>query len=430
MNQMPPKDAVRIEEMINYFSYDYPDPVGYHPFSITAETGPCPWNSQNRLIHIGLQGKKLDYEHLNPANFVFLIDSSGSMQAPNKLALLKQSLKLLLNQLGEQDRIAIVAYAGSAGLVLPATPATQKDRIMAALDGLAAGGFTAGGEGIRLAYQIAKQNLSSKGNNRVILATDGDFNVGVSSTSELVRLIEEKRKDGIYLTILGFGMGNYKDGRMEQISNAGNGNYFYIDTIREAEKVFVREMRANMFTIAGDVKIQVEFNPAKVAAWRLVGYENRLMAKEDFDDDTKDAGELGAGHTVTALYEIVPPDARTDAPQPVPLKYQETRVKAVAGQSNEMMSIKLRYKPIGHDTSRLIERNIVDEATPLAQTSENFRFSASVAGFGMLLRDSAFKGNLTYKDVIDLARDAKGQSESPDRAEFIQLVNTCELLAP
>ena len=280
MNQIPPKDAVRIEEMINYFSYDYPDPAGEHPFSITTETGPCPWNNQNRLVHIGLQGKKLDYEHLNPANLVFLIDSSGSMQASNKLPLLKKSLKLLLNELGEKDRIAIVAYAGSAGLVLPATPATQKDRIIAALDGLTAGGFTAGGEGIRLAYDIAKRNLISTGNNRVILATDGDFNVGVSSTSELVRLIEEKRKDGIYLTILGFGMGNYKDGRMEQISNAGNGNYFYIDTIREAEKVFVREMRANMFTIAGDVKIQVEFNPTKVAAWRLIGYENRVMAKE------------------------------------------------------------------------------------------------------------------------------------------------------
>ena len=429
MNQIPPKDAVRIEEMINYFSYDYPDPAGEHPFSITTETGPCPWNNQNRLVHIGLQGKKLDYEHLNPANLVFLIDSSGSMQASNKLPLLKKSLKLLLNELGEKDRIAIVAYAGSAGLVLPATPATQKDRIIAALDGLTAGGFTAGGEGIRLAYDIAKRNLISTGNNRVILATDGDFNVGVSSTSELVRLIEEKRKDGIYLTILGFGMGNYKDGRMEQISNAGNGNYFYIDTIREAEKVFVREKRANMFTIAGDVKIQVEFNPTKVAAWRLIGYENRVMAKEDFVDDSKDAGELGAGHTVTALYEIVPPDAKTGASPPAPLKYQETRIKAEASQSNEMMNIKLRYKPIGHDTSRLIERTLNDETTPLVKTSQNYRFSAAVAGFGMLLRDSEFKGNLTDTDVIGLATDAKGHSQSADRSEFIQLVKTWALLA-
>ena len=429
MNQMPPKDAVRIEEMINYFSYDYPDPAGEHPFSITTETGPCPWNSQNRLVHIGLQGKRLDYDHLNPSNLVFLIDSSGSMQAPNKLPLLKKSLKLLLNELDERDRVAIVAYAGSAGLILPATPATQKDRIIAALDGISAGGFTAGGEGIRLAYDIAKRNLISKGNNRVILATDGDFNVGVSSTSELVRLIEEKRKDGIYLTILGFGMGNYKDGRMEQISNAGNGNYFYIDTIREAEKVFVRDMRANMFTIAGDVKIQVEFNPTKVAAWRLIGYENRVMAREDFDDDTKDAGELGAGHTVTALYEIVPPDAKTSAPRPAPLKYQETRIKEQASQSDEMMSIKLRYKPIGNDTSRLIEQAINDETTLLEKTSQNYRFSAAVAGFGMLLRDSEFKGDLTYKDVIGLAADATGQSENADRVEFIQMVKTCSLLA-
>ncbi|MCP4577730.1 MAG: VWA domain-containing protein, partial [Deltaproteobacteria bacterium] len=284
-NRMPPKDAARIEEMINYFDYDYPEPRGEHPFSITTEIGPCPWNGQSRIVHIGLQGKSLDYENLQPANLVFLIDSSGSMQGHNKLPLLKNSFKLLLNELGERDRIAIAAYAGSAGLVLPATPATQKERIIAALDSLRAGGSTAGGAGIRLAYEIAGQNLIRKGNNRVILATDGDFNVGVSSTAELVRLIEEKRKDGIYLTILGYGMGNYKDGRMEQISNAGNGNYFYIDNIREAEKVFVREMRANLFTIAGDVKIQIEFNPAKVAAWRLIGYENRVLASEDFDDD-------------------------------------------------------------------------------------------------------------------------------------------------
>ena len=429
MNQLPPKDAVRIEEMINYFDYDYPEPLGEHPFSVTTEVGVCPWNSQNLLVHVGLQGKKLDYKDLKPANLVFLIDSSGSMHDPNKLPLLKESFKLLLNELGDQDRIAIVAYAGSAGLVLPATPATQKERIIAALDSLQAGGSTSGGAGIRLAYEIAKQNLILEGNNRVILATDGDFNVGVSSTSELVRLIEEKRRDEIYLTILGFGIGNYKDNRMEQISNAGNGNYFYIDNIREAEKVFVREMRANMFTIAGDVKIQNEFNPTKVSAWRLIGYENRVLTREDFDDDTKDAGELGAGHTVTALYEIVPPNAKSTAPKVTPLKYQETRVKSEAEKSGEMMTIKLRYKPIGQDVSQLIEKAVSDEAISLEKTSENYRFSAAVAGFGMLLRDSKFKGNLSYEDVLELAKEAKGKDEYGDRAEFIQMVKTCQLLA-
>jgi len=429
INRLPPKDAVRIEEMINYFDYDYPEPLGEHPFSIYTEVGQCPWNQQNHLVHIGIQGMNLNYEDLKPANLVFLIDSSGSMQNRNKLPLLKKSFKLLLNELGENDRIAIVAYAGSAGLVLPSTPATQKEHIISALDSLRAGGSTAGGVGIQLAYEVAGQNLIRNGNNRVILATDGDFNIGVSSTSDLVRLIEEKRRDGIYLTILGFGMGNYKDGRMEQISNAGNGNYFYIDNIREAEKVFVREMRANMFTIAGDVKIQVEFNPLKIIAWRLIGYENRVLAKEDFDDDTKDAGELGAGHTVTALYEIVPPSAGVPVPDATPLKYQETRVKSEVDKSDEMMTIKFRYKPIGKDTSQMIEKVVFDETIPLEKTSDNYRFSASVAGFGMLLRDSKFKENLTYSDVMKWAKRAKGKDENGDRAEFIRMVKTCELLA-
>ncbi|MGD9368700.1 MAG: VWA domain-containing protein [Desulfobacteraceae bacterium] len=429
MSRMPPKDAARIEEMINYFDYDYPEPHGEHPFSIVTEVGPCPWNDRNNLVHIGIQGKRLNYDDLKPANLVFLIDSSGSMRDRNKLPLLKRSFKLLLDELGEQDRIAIVAYAGSAGLVLPPTAAIQKERIISALDKLNAGGSTAGGAGIRLAYEVAGRNLIRNGNNRVILATDGDFNVGVSSTADLVRIIEEKRKLGVYLTIIGFGMGNYKDGRMEQISNAGNGNYFYIDNIREAEKVFVREMRANMFTIAGDVKIQIEFNPTKVAAWRLIGYENRVLAKEDFDDDTKDAGELGAGHTVTALYEIVPPDGRIAASKAAPLKYQETRIKLDAHQSNEMMTVKFRYKPIGHDVSRLIEKMVTDETISIEKTSDDFRFSAAVAGFGMLLRDSEFKGNLAYDDVLRLAIRAKGKDANGDRAEFIQMVKTCKLLA-
>lgn len=428
MNQMPPKDAVRIEEMINYFDYDYPNPTGEHPFSIVTEAGPCPWNSQNMLVHIGIQGKRLDYQDLKPANLVFLVDSSGSMEDENKLPLLKKSLGLLLNELGEKDRVAIVAYAGSAGLILPSTPATRKDDILAALNSLNAGGSTAGGEGIRLSYDVALQNLIQEGNNRVILATDGDFNVGVSSTSDLVRLIEDKRKDGIYLTIIGLGMGNYKDGRMEQISNAGNGNYFYIDSIREAEKVFVRDMRANMFTIAGDVKIQVEFNPSKVVSWRLIGYENRVLAKEDFDDDTKDAGELGAGHTVTALYEIVPGDATAKPSTGSPLTYQETQVKPEAYQSRDMMTVNFRYKPLGQDVSRLLTQTVAGGAASLSKTSDNFRFSAAVAGFGMLLRDSEYKGTLTYNDVEAQAKGALGQDENGDRLEFVNLVKACALL--
>jgi Ca-activated chloride channel family protein len=424
----PPKDAVRIEEMINYFDYDYPEPEGEHPFSIITEVGPAPWNSNNRLVHIGLKGKSLNYEDIKPANLVFLIDSSGSMEDANKLPLLKQSFKLLLNELGKEDRIALVAYAGSAGLVLASTPATEKEKILSAIETLSAGGATAGGQGIELAYAVAKENLIDPGNNRVILATDGDFNVGTSSTGELVRLIEEKRKENIYLTILGFGMGNYKDGRMEQISNAGNGNYFYIDTIREAEKVFVREMRANLFTIAKDVKIQVEFNPSKIAAWRLIGYENRVMAKEDFADDTKDAGELGAGHTVTALYEIVPPGEKIPLAQAASLKYQETRIKPEAKVSTELMTVKLRYKPIGQENSRKIVKAVSQSVSFIKDTSENFRFSAAVAGFGMLLRDSAFKNDLTYDDVLKWATTSANADESGDRAEFVQLVKSCRLL--
>ena len=428
MNRMPPKDAVRIEEMINYFTYDYPKPEGAHPFSIVTEISSSPWNAANYLVHIGLQGKTLDYDQIKPCNLVFLIDSSGSMNSPHKLPLLKKAFRLLLNELDGMDRVAIVAYAGSAGMVLPSTPVSQKDRILRAIENLHAGGSTAGGAGLRLAYRVAEENLLQEGNNRVILATDGDFNVGVSSTAELVRLIEEKRKADIYLTICGFGMGNYKDGRMEQISNAGNGNYFYIDNIREAEKVFVTELRATLFTIARDVKIQIEFNPEKVKAYRLIGYENRVLAREDFNDDTKDAGELGAGHTVTALYEIVP----AGSPQPVrtsdPLKYQQTRVTGPATGSNELMTVKLRYKPPREGVSRLIQKPVLHRDIPLMDTSDNFRFAAAVAGFGMLLRDSPFKGNLTYDDVITLARGSKGNDEKGYRAEFISLVKTCALL--
>ncbi len=427
--RLPPKDAVRIEEMINYFTYDYPNPNGDHPFSITTEMARCPWNNSNRLIHVGLQGKKLDYDDVKPSNLVFLMDVSGSMSSENKLPLVKKSLALLLDELGDDDRIAIAAYAGAAGLVLPSTSASNKEFIMEALNRLEAGGSTAGGQGIELAYATAMENFIPDGNNRVILCTDGDFNVGVSSTSDLVRLIEDKRNHGVYLTVCGFGMGNYKDGRMEQISNAGNGNFFYIDGKNEAKKVFVNEMRANLFTIAKDVKIQVEFNPAKVKAYRLIGYENRLLAAEDFNDDKKDAGELGAGHTVTALYEIIPAGSDADIPGIDPLKYQRTNPEASAVSSDEILTIKFRYKRPDQDSSILITHALADHMTDPYETSDNFRFSAAAAGFGMLLRDSKYKGGLTMSQVIEMAEEAKGHDEMGYRNEFIKMASVAKSLA-
>ncbi|CAA6829741.1 MAG: Von Willebrand factor type A domain protein [uncultured Aureispira sp.] len=426
--EMPPVGAIRIEEMINYFDYDYAQPQGEDPFSINTEISTAPWNAEHHLIHIGLQGKKLDYNDLKSSNLVFLIDASGSMSNENKLPLLKKSLKLLLSELDDKDRVAIVAYAGAAGLVLPSTPASQRETILNALDGVNSGGSTAGGEGIELAYKIAKENLISDGNNRVILATDGDFNVGVSSSSELVSLIEEKRKEAIYLTICGFGMGNYKDGRMEQISNAGNGNYFYIDNIREAKKVFVTQMRANMFTIAKDVKIQIEFNPQTIKAYRLIGYENRLLAKEDFDDDTKDAGELGAGHTVTAIYEVILTDSESTQviAKTNDLKYQ---TKTVSGNNSDLMTVKFRYKPIQSEQSILLEQVLhKSDLKSLESSSDNYRFSAAVAGFGLLLRDSQFKGTATYGTISSLAKGALGTDKENYRTEFLQLIETANTL--
>jgi Ca-activated chloride channel family protein len=350
------------------------------------------------------------------------------MASVNKLPLLKKALRLLLDELNEQDGIAIVAYAGSAGLVLPFTPVSEKHEILASLDNFQAGGSTAGGAGIKLAYKVARENHIRGGNNRIILATDGDFNVGVSSTADLVRLIEEGRKDDIFLTICGFGMGNYKDGRMEQISNAGNGNYFYIDNIKEAKKVFVTQMRATLFTIARDVKIQVEFNPLKVKAYRLIGYENRVLADEEFNDDRIDAGELGAGHTVTALYEIIPSGSSQKVRKTDTLKYQENKVTAEASASSEIMTIKFRYKPPREEISKLIKTSVLDEDFTFQEASENFRFSAAVAGFGMLLRDSRFKGDLTYQKIISVARNSKGEDAGGYRSEFISLVETCDLL--
>jgi Ca-activated chloride channel family protein len=428
--QIPHKDAVRIEEMVNYFSYNYPDPTSEHPFSITTEVSTAPWNVHHRLVHIGLQGKKVDLEDLQPTNLVFLIDVSGSMNAPNKLQLLKSSLKLLVDELGERDKVAIVVYAGAAGLVLPSTSANNKQAIKSALDQLQAGGSTAGGAGIELAYKVASENLIEGGNNRVVLATDGDFNVGASSNAEMVRLIEEKRKQGIFLTITGFGMGNYKDGKMEQISNAGNGNYYYIDNIKEAKKVFVTEMRGTLFTIAKDVKLQVEFNPQVVQAYRLIGYENRLLNPEDFNDDKKDAGELGAGHTVTALYEIIPVGVNSTFIKDVDaLKYQTQLPRPTTSEkARELLTVKFRYKdPDGHK-SKLIVQSLNDESIAIQNTSENFRFSASVAQFGMILRESEFLDDKSVDAILNLANSSIGKDEEGYRREFLAMVESYQLM--
>ncbi|MBN2891988.1 MAG: von Willebrand factor type A domain-containing protein [Bacteroidales bacterium] len=429
-NQMPPNDAVRIEEMINYFDYDYPSPKGDQPFSVITEISDAPWNKDHKLIHIGIQGKKIDYEDLKPSNLVFLIDVSGSMSDQNKLPLLKESLKMLVNGLSSKDKVSIVVYAGAAGVVLESTPANETDKIFKALDALQSGGSTAGGAGIELAYKICQKNLIQDGNNRVILCTDGDFNVGTSSTGSLVDMITEfRQKHDIYITICGFGMGNYKDDKMEEISNAGNGNYFYIDNKSEAEKVFVKDLRANMFTIAKDVKIQIEFNPAEVKAYRLIGYENRLLNNEDFDDDKKDAGEIGAGHTVTALYEIIPAGSDEKINETGDLKYQKTGLTNLATSSNEIMTLKLRYKPIHSEKSILIEQIInKKDIVPSNKTSDNFRFSASVAAFGMLLRDSKFIENFSYDDVLELAKNSYKKDDQYQK-EFLTLVEKAKTLS-
>ncbi|MFN6482541.1 MULTISPECIES: YfbK domain-containing protein [unclassified Nostoc] len=430
--ELPPKDAVRIEELINYFTYNYPQPKGDRPFSVTTEVAAAPWNPQHKLVQVGLQGKRLESETLPPSNLVFLIDVSGSMNDPNKLPLVQQSLKLLVNKLRPEDRVSLVVYAGNAGLVLPTTPGSQKSKILAAIDRLEAGGSTAGGQGIELAYKIAKQSFLKSGNNRVILATDGDFNVGVSSDAELTRLIEQKRDQGIFLTVLGFGTGNYKDGKMEQLADKGNGNYAYIDTLLEAKKVLVNDLRGTLFTIAKDVKIQVEFNPAKVQAYRLIGYENRLLQNQDFNDDKKDAGDIGAGHSVTALYEIIPTGTKSDVklPEVDPLRYQRSGDASNAA-GNELMQVKLRYKLPQDTTSQLITQIIQDDDLKADQIpSTNLRFAAAVATFGMVLRDSEYKGNANYDLVMKLATQGKGEDLEGYRGEFIRLVERSRELIP
>lgn len=428
MGQLPPVDAVRIEEMINYFGYNYPEPKGKHPFSVYTELSVCPWNREHQLLHVGLQGKKMDKEELPNSNLVFLLDVSGSMSDYNKLPLLKSAFGMLINELRPEDRVAIVVYAGAAGLVLESTPGNEKEKILESIERLQAGGSTAGGEGLRLAYKIAEENFIEGGNNRIILATDGDFNVGVSSNAEMERLVETEREKGVFITVLGFGMGNYKDDKMEIIADKGNGNYAYIDNIQEARKVMVSEFAGTLFTIAKDVKFQLEFNPARVKAYRLIGYENRLLNDEDFNDDKKDAGEMGAGHTVTALYELIPAGSDEKISSIDPLKYQKNSAAVKPDPKAELLTVKLRYKEPDGLTSKLYENPVRGEVMDLSATSEHFRFSAAVAEFGLLLRESEFKAKATIEDVIQLARGSRGEDEEGYRAEFIKLVKTADEL--
>jgi Ca-activated chloride channel homolog len=424
--QKPPIDAVRIEEMINYFEYDYPQPKGEYPFSINTELAECPWNKENKLLHIGLQGKDIATESLPPSNLVFLIDVSGSMSDANKLPLLKSAFKLLVGELRDKDKVAMVVYAGASGIVLTSTPGSEKEKIIDALDLLESGGSTAGAEGLQLAYKVAEENFMEEGNNRIILATDGDFNVGQSSNAEMERLIEKEREKGISISVLGFGMGNYKDDKMEIIADKGNGNYAYIDNIQEAKKVFVNEFGGTLFTIAKDVKIQIEFNPVKVKKYRLVGYENRLLNEEDFDNDKIDAGELGSGHTVTALYELVLYNDGEKVNER--LKYQTTSVNELAKESNELVNIKLRYKEPDGLQSKLIESALLDNSKTWAETSDNFRFSAAVAEFGMWLRDSEFKGNASLESTLKLAENSLGKDKEGYRSEFVRLVKSADVI--
>ena len=484
----PPADSVRIEELVNYFSYDYTPPGAEIsnlksqisnsksdisnsksevsnlkseisnpdvPFAVHMEVAGCPWNADHRLVRVGLKGKEIALDKRPVSNIVFLIDVSGSMQPENRLPLVKAGLRRLVDQLGENDRVGIVVYAGASGLALDSTNATQKDVILSSLENLQAGGSTNGGEGIQLAYALARKHFIPKGTNRVILCTDGDFNVGVTNQDDLTRLIEEESKSGVFLSVLGFGMGNLKDSTLEKLADKGNGNYAYIDTLREANKVFVEQMTGTLITIAKDVKIQIEFNPSQVGAYRLIGYENRLLAAQDFHDDTKDAGEIGAGHTVTALYEIVPPN-KLPAPTPVTeekLKYQPAKGSGVISPSpkpdptaildlprrekdsrprdaaNELLTIKLRYKQPDADKSSLIEMPLSDAGRSFGQASTDFRFAASVASFGMILRHSPHRGNATLDAVIELAQSSLGADKSGYRSEFVSLVRSAKALA-
>ncbi|MCW3461953.1 YfbK domain-containing protein [Chitinophaga nivalis] len=424
--ELPPADAVRVEELINYFDYRYQPPTGKDPVAFYTDMAVCPWDTKHQLVRIALKSKEVDTKDLPPANLVFLIDVSGSMDAPNKLPLVKRAFKVLADQLRPQDKVAIVVYAGAAGTVLPATSGAEKSKILEALDNLQAGGSTAGGEGIRLAYRIAGENKQKNSNNRVILATDGDFNVGASSDGELEKLITRERQQGIQLSVLGFGMGNYKDNKLELLADKGNGNYAYIDNFEEARRTFVTAFGGTLFTVAGDVKLQVEFNPTFVQAYRLVGYENRVLQNEDFNNDQKDAGDMGVGHTVTALYEIIPTGKGTPAVSWVdPLKYQQGKP---IGNTTEVLTVKMRYKLPGETSSRLLQQVLPYRHQVITQMPADFRMAAAAAAFGQLLRQSPFKGTATYSDVLNWAGTARGDDPEGYRAEFLQLVKKAALL--
>jgi Ca-activated chloride channel family protein len=428
-NTSPPRDSVRIEELINYFSYNDPPPVSAEglPFAIHLEVNRCPWKPEHRLARIGIASKPIDQDRRPSSNLVFLIDVSGSMATPEKLPLVCWSLGKMVEHLGENDRVAIVVYAGASGLVLPSTSCVHKAEILSSLEQLDAGGSTNGGAGIQLAYDVAVQNFIPRGTNRVILATDGDFNVGVKSQDELIKLIEAKAKSGVFLSVLGFGMGNLKDANLERLADKGNGHYAYIDTPAEAYKLLVQEMGSTLVTIAKDVKIQVEFNPAKVESFRLIGYENRVMAHRDFNDDRKDAGEIGAGHHVTALYELVPAAGGSPATTSKSLKYQKTTQTTVP--SDEALTVRVRYKRPDGEQSQLVERGLVDAGSDLAQASEDMKLAAAAAGFGMLLRESPHKGNFTYPALLELAEPLVSHDPEGYRHEFVEMIKKARELA-
>ncbi len=427
---LPPKDSVRIEEYVNYFDYDYQAPTGHVPFSVAAEVGPCPWNSTHKLVHVGLQGRVIDQADLPARNLVFLIDVSGSMQAPDKLPMLVRSLELLVDQLRSSDRVGLVVYAGASGVVLDPTSGDRRSDIKEALGRLRSGGSTNGGAGIELAYRLAQRHFVEGGINRVVLATDGDFNVGTTSDAELQKLIEAKRASGVFLSVLGFGTGNVQDDTMELLADKGNGNYAYIDSDQEARKVLVAEAGGTLMTIAKDVKLQIEFNPTEVASFRLIGYDNRRLEHQDFKDDRKDAGEIGAGHTVTAIYEIVPVEHGDDAPSKVdPLRYQGGTTLTSAAQTGEIMTIALRYKDPDGDRSKPLELSVVDRDVTLASTSDDFRFAAAVTEFGLLLRESGHAGAANWASVIELAAGARGKDRSCLRGEFVALAGAAAKLA-
>jgi Ca-activated chloride channel family protein len=429
--RLPPKDAVRIEELLNYFTYEYAPPPeqAKTPFDAHVQVAACPWNAKHRLARIAIKGRVISKEKRPAANLVFLLDVSGSMSSPDKLPLLQKALAALTRRLEARDRVSIVVYAGRAGMVLPPTSGDEKSTILTALEKLRSGGSTNGGAGIQLAYRLAAQHFIEGGVNRVILATDGDFNVGVSNRGDLTRLIEQKAKTGVFLSVLGFGTGNLKDDLMEDLSNKGNGNYAYIDSMKEAHKVLVEQASSTLVTIAKDVKVQIFFNPARVAGYRLIGYENRILAKQDFNDDKKDAGEIGAGHAVTALYELVPAGQALPGPQSDENPFVRSKDAPAAASANALFRLRLRYKQPEGEVSTLLEEDVYDDGRDLGTADRDFQWAAAVASFGMLLRESEHKGNSTFDAVLEMARPALGSDVSGYRREFLEMVSRAKRLA-